>query len=78
MPANFIGDLAANHEDGPYYWERSAYKKADRIKVPMLSMVAHQGFLHSRGQLAFNAHCVTHDFVFCRSNPFRQPQTQVP
>jgi uncharacterized protein len=52
MPANFIGDLAANPEDGPYYWERSAYTKADEMKVPMLSMVAHQGFLHSRGQLA--------------------------
>ena len=51
-PANYIADIGANPNDGPYYWERSGYTKADKIKVPMLSMVAHQGFLHSRGQLA--------------------------
>src|SRR4030042_1793585 len=26
-PANFIADVAANNEDGPYYWERSAIAK---------------------------------------------------
>ncbi len=51
-PANIFADLAASTEDGPYYWERSAWNKLDRIKVPVLSMVAQTGFVHSRGQLA--------------------------
>ncbi|MFC2056982.1 CocE/NonD family hydrolase [Chloroflexota bacterium] len=50
-PANFIADIGANIEDGPYYWERSPITKIDKINVPILNMVAHRGFLHSRGQL---------------------------
>ncbi len=50
-PANFIADWAANPQDGPYWWERSSITKIDKIDVPVLSLVAHRGFLHSRGQL---------------------------
>lgn len=50
-PANFVADAGASPEDGPYYWERSSVTKIDKINVPVLNMVAHRGFLHSRGQL---------------------------
>ena len=50
-PANWFADLASNPEDGPYYWERSAWKKLDKINVPMLCIVAQLDFIHSRGQL---------------------------
>lgn len=50
-PANYFADVAANFEDGPYYWERSAITRIDKINVPVLNMVANRGFLHSRGQL---------------------------
>lgn len=50
-PANFINDVAAHTNDGPYYWERSACTKLDKIKVPSLNMVAQRSIVHSRGQL---------------------------
>ncbi len=50
-PANVIADVSARPEDGPYYWERSAYKKINQIEVPVLSCVALTA-LHSRAQLA--------------------------
>ncbi len=50
-PANLIADVSARPEDGPYYWERSAYNKIDQIEVPVLSCVALTA-LHSRAQLA--------------------------
>jgi hypothetical protein len=49
-PANFLGDLLLNPEDGPYHWERSAWTKLDQINVPMLGIVPLTG-VHSRGQL---------------------------
>jgi len=33
MPLLF--DWLVNEEDGPYYWERSAYTKFDKVKVPV-------------------------------------------
>jgi len=42
--------LASHPDDGPYYWERSAWTKLDKIDVPMLSIVS-PGFVHTRGQL---------------------------
>jgi predicted acyl esterase len=49
-PANYLADLASHPEDGPYYWERSAWTKLDKIDVPMLSIVP-VSYVHSRGQL---------------------------
>ncbi|MFC1846202.1 CocE/NonD family hydrolase [Chloroflexota bacterium] len=49
-PANLFLDWATNAEDGPYYWERAAWTKLDKIKVPMLSIVLHS-HLHIGGQL---------------------------
>jgi predicted acyl esterase len=52
MPAtNFINEVAAHTSDGPYYWERSACTRLDKIKVPVLNMVAQRSIVHSRGQL---------------------------
>jgi hypothetical protein len=50
-PTNVFVDLYNNPDDGPYYWERSAYTKLDKIHVPVLSMVGAHGFLHSSTQL---------------------------
>ncbi|MFZ0451134.1 MAG: CocE/NonD family hydrolase [Desulfatiglandaceae bacterium] len=49
-PANFIGDLASYTEDGPYYWERSAYTKLDKITVPTFSIVPLTA-VHALGQI---------------------------
>ena len=49
-PANFLVDLLSHPEDGPYYWERSAWTKLERIEAPMLGIVALTA-VHSRGQL---------------------------
>jgi len=49
-PANFMADLLSHPEDGPYYWERSAWTKIDRINVPALNIVPLTP-VHSRGQL---------------------------
>ena len=50
-PANFINDVVSHTNDGPYYWERSACTRLDKIKVPVLNMVAQRSIVHSRGQL---------------------------
>lgn len=50
-PANFFADLSVHTDDGPFYWEKSASAKLDKIKVPVLNMVVRHGYLHSRGQL---------------------------
>ena len=49
-PTNLFVDLASHPDDGPYYWERAAWTKLDKIDVPMLSIVP-QSFIHIRGQL---------------------------
>jgi uncharacterized protein len=51
LPSNILVDLALNPEDGPYYWDRAAWKKFDKIKIPLLSIATSQGYVHSRGQL---------------------------
>ncbi len=50
-PANLFVNYGNNPDDGPYYWERSGWKKLDRIEVPVLSIAVAQGRTHSRGQL---------------------------
>jgi predicted acyl esterase len=50
-PANVFADICSNPDDGPYYWERSAYTKLDKIKVPVLSLVSARSATHSRTQL---------------------------
>ncbi|EFK09398.1 putative carboxylesterase [delta proteobacterium NaphS2] len=49
-PADFFTDIAAHPCDGPYYWDRSAWPKLDKIDTPMLS-IAPRTFIHGRGQL---------------------------
>jgi predicted acyl esterase len=49
-PANVFLDWASNTEDGPYWWERAAWTKLDKIKVPMLSIILHS-HIHINGQL---------------------------
>ena len=49
-PANVFVDWASRSEDGPYYWERAAWTKLDKIDVPMLAMILHS-FIHINGQL---------------------------
>lgn len=49
-PCNLLVDLASHTEDGPYYWERAASTKLDKIEVPMLS-ISPQSSLHMIGQL---------------------------
>jgi predicted acyl esterase len=54
-PANIFADLVTHPYDGEYYRERSAIHNIEKIKVPVFSIVAQGGFLHSRGQLAAHA-----------------------
>jgi uncharacterized protein len=49
-PADLIVDWASHPEDGEYYWERAAWTRLEKIKVPVLSIVPHS-IIHSRGQL---------------------------
>ncbi|MFH1651033.1 MAG: CocE/NonD family hydrolase [Chloroflexota bacterium] len=50
-PTNLFVEVAKNPDDGPFYWERSGYVNADKINVPVLSMVHAGGRLHSKSQL---------------------------
>ncbi|MFH1650665.1 MAG: CocE/NonD family hydrolase [Chloroflexota bacterium] len=50
-PSEFFKEIAEHPEDGPFYRERSAAAKIEKIKVPVLNMATAQGYLHSRGQL---------------------------
>ncbi len=49
-PADLILDWTSHPDDGPYYWERAAWTKLDRIGAPVLS-IAPQSHIHIRGQL---------------------------
>ncbi len=51
-PTNIFYNFATHPEDGPYYWERSAWPKIESIKAPMLAIAVAGSFVHSRGQLA--------------------------
>jgi predicted acyl esterase len=50
-PTNSLVDWACHPEDGPYYWERAAWTKLDKIKAAMLS-ISPQSPLHMIGQLS--------------------------
>lgn len=50
-PAAILADWYRNYEDGPYWQERRAKNFLDKIKVPVLEVVAGTGFLHSTSQL---------------------------
>jgi predicted acyl esterase len=52
QPTNLIAQVCEHPDDGPWYWERSGYKKADKIKAPVLSIVVGESPLHSPSQLA--------------------------
>ncbi len=54
-PANIFNDWASHSEDGPYYWERAAWTKLDRIKASMLSIVPRSP-LHLNSQLSAYNH----------------------
>ncbi len=49
-PTNLFADLASHPDDGPYYWDRAAWTKIDRIDIPVLN-ISPQSALHTRGQL---------------------------
>ncbi|MFC2044983.1 CocE/NonD family hydrolase [Chloroflexota bacterium] len=49
--AHFLEDLITHTEDGPYWWERSTWRRIDKIKVPVLSLVPGNSGYHLRGQL---------------------------
>jgi len=49
-PIDLAASLAANPDDGPFYWERSACTMLDNIEVPVLNCVPLTR-IHSRGQL---------------------------
>jgi predicted acyl esterase len=49
-PADLIFNWTSQPDDGPYYWERTAWTKLDKIGVPMLGIVP-QSSIHARGQL---------------------------
>ncbi len=51
-PMNLHYEIANHPCDGPWYWERSAWTKLDKIKTPVLSIVPQGGAMHMRGQLA--------------------------
>lgn len=47
-PMNIIGEIFANTEDGPFWWEHgSSWKTIDRIKVPVLNIVSTPNRLHA-------------------------------
>jgi len=51
-PTNLMAQVCENLDDGPWYWERSGYIKADKIKVPVLSVAIGESPLHSASQLS--------------------------
>ncbi len=50
-PGNIILDTTTNSTDGPYYWERSARTRFEKIKVPAYHMPCSHHYVHCRGQL---------------------------
>ena len=48
---NLTYELARRPYDGPWYWERSAHSKLDRIAVPIMNIAPQGGQTHFRGQL---------------------------
>ncbi len=50
-PADLITDRSLHPDDGPYYWERSGYRKVDSIEVPVMNIAINMSKTHSRGQL---------------------------
>ena len=50
-PAAILADWYRNYEDVPYWQERRAIDFLDKIKAPVLYIVAGTGFLHSTSQL---------------------------
>jgi uncharacterized protein len=51
-PMNLLYEIATHPYDGPWYRERSAWTKLDRIKCPVMSIAPQGGAMHFRGQLA--------------------------
>ncbi len=51
LPSNLFADIASHPEDGPYYWERSAATKLDKIDIPIMNMATSLDPVHSLGQL---------------------------
>jgi len=51
-PMNLHYEIATHPHDGPWYWERSAWTKLDKIRTPVMSIAPQGGAMHFRGQLA--------------------------
>ncbi|MFX0138276.1 MAG: CocE/NonD family hydrolase, partial [Candidatus Hodarchaeota archaeon] len=39
-------------EDGPYYWERSADRRADELEIPIFGIIAAHVYIHTTSQLS--------------------------
>ena len=50
-PMNLLAEAYSRPYDGPWYRERSAWTRLDRIQVPVLSICPQGGAMHFRGQL---------------------------
>ncbi len=50
-PTNLFAEIGSHPDDGPFYWERSGYTKADKIKIPVLNIAAAGSEVHSKSQL---------------------------
>lgn len=50
-PMNWSAELASHPFDGPFWWERTPWRRLGEIEVPMMSIVPQGAFHHSRGQL---------------------------
>ena len=50
-PMNLTYEAYTHPFDGPFYRERCAWTKLDRIKVPVMSIAPQGGLMHFRGQL---------------------------
>jgi predicted acyl esterase len=51
LPSDVLLALRQHSADGPYYWERSARTKFDRITIPVFHIVCASQFIHYRGHL---------------------------
>lgn len=56
LPQNVLLDIQRRPSDGPYYWQRSARTRFNRITIPVFHLACASQFIHCRGHLmAYNA-----------------------
>ena len=50
-PADFLNAFLQHPEDGPFWWDISAWTRMEQLELPVLSIVPQPSGNHSRGQL---------------------------